>query len=305
MQKITVKDMESALGEKLSPRIAAKVQAANMLYERLSIQERDHYLLAVIQELMNPSISVAGEHRLPDWERGWQENLNALLKTGCIEALIPRYHRRREIMHWRQDVVRGVSDDLDLVIHELLVEHVFEKYLSQQGTVFEFGCGPAYHLLRLRKINPHARLVGLDWAIPSKKIIDEVRASKIDLNIEGRVFNFFEPDYGVIVPAKSGVYTIAALEQVGDRHEAFIQFLLKKKPALCVHLEPIDELLDSKNLVDRLSQMYFRKRNYLHGFLSRLRELQAQGVITIHRQQRTYTGSYFIEGHSLVVWSPN
>ena len=29
------------------------------------------------------------------------------------------------------------------------------------------------------------------------------------------------------------------------------------------------------------------------------------GKLTIHRKQRVHSGSFFIEGHSLIVWSPN
>jgi hypothetical protein len=304
MESITVGDIEWAFGEKLSSEIASLVTSANMQYELLTSDERDSYILTVIEELMNPNLTVSGDHRRGDWEKGWGENLTALVETGSVAALIPRYHRKRQILHWRQNVVRAVSDNLDLVIFEILVEYIFEQYFLKLRTIYEFGCGPAYNLLRLRKRNPTAHLVGLDWASASKEIIDEIRNTGIDNNIEGRVFNFFEPDYSLIMPEGSGIYTIAALEQVGDRYEAFIQFLLNKRPTICVHLEPIDELLDPGILVDRLSQLYFRKRNYLRGFLTRLRELDAQGLITIHRQQRTYTGSFFIEGHSLIVWSP-
>ena len=57
-------------------------------------------------------------------------------------------------------------------------------------------------------------------------------------------------------------------------------------------------------LIDNLSIKYFKKRNYLDGFLSGLRELEAQEKLTIHDIKRTHIGSLFIEGYSVVVWSP-
>lgn len=305
METITVRDMELALADQLSPFIKAGIESANLQYEKLSPQERDAYILNVIEEIMNPDIPVSGEHRLPDWEKGWRENLSLLKQTGSIESLIPRYHRKHQILHWQQDLIKSVSGDFDLAIHRILVDYVFEKYLATQHNVFEYGCGPAYHLLRLRSINSNAHLVGLDWTNASVRIIEQIKAFGIVNNIEGRIFNFFEPNPAIVIPPHSGIYTIAALEQVGRRYEPFIQYLLKHKPGICVHLEPIEELLNPHHLIDRLSQLYFRKRNYLSGFLTRLRELRDMGLITIHREQRTYTGSYFIEGHSLVVWSPN
>ena len=81
-----------------------------------------------------------------------------------------------------------------------------------------------------------------------------------------------------------------------------VDFLLIKKPELCIHLEPIDELLDNDKLMDSLSIKYFRKRNYLSKFLPYLESLEKDGKIEIIKKQRTYSGSYFIEGHSLIVW---
>jgi len=79
---------------------------------------------------------------------------------------------------------------------------------------------------------------------------------------------------------------------------------LAQKPAMCIHVEPIAELLNENVLLDNLSCKYFRKRNYLHGFLCGLQELERRGQARIHRTQRTGIGSLFIEGYSVVVWSP-
>lgn len=62
------------------------------------------------------------------------------------------------------------------------------------------------------------------------------------------------------------------------------------------------KLLDENNLIDNLTIKYFRKRNYLNGFLSFLEKLEKNNIIEIVKKQRIYSGSYFIEGHSLIVW---
>ena len=109
---------------------------------------------------------------------------------------------------------------------------------------------------------------------------------------------------GFLLPAGTGVLTVASLEQVGDRWRDFISYLIGQRPKICVHIEPVSELLDSKILLDNLSIKYFEKRNYLNGFLTGLRELEESGKVIIHRAQRTGIGSLFIEGYSIVVWEP-
>jgi hypothetical protein len=181
---------------------------------------------------------------------------------------------------------------------------MLEKYMVPVENIFEFGCGPGYHLARARYINTNAKLLGLDWAKSSQEILANVAAKGLISNVAGQHFDFFHPDEDLEIPRNTGIYTVAALEQVGTQCEDFIQFLIRKRPTICAHLEPIGELLDSDNLLDSLSLFYFQKRNYLHGFLSRLQELEKQGSVIIHSKQRTYTGSMFIEGHSLIAWSP-
>jgi hypothetical protein len=145
----------------------------------------------------------------------------------------------------------------------------------------------------------------LDWATSSQKILNSIAERGIEPKLQGRHFDFYNPDKKLKIIPNSALYTVAALEQIGDSYELFIQFVLDRKPAIVVHFEPIDELMDPDNLHDQLSVMYSRKRNYLKGFLPRLEELEREGRLTILRKQRVESGSFFIEGHSLIVWTPN
>ena len=302
-------DIEEVLKSPLSTALRAECEKLNLCYEEITSEERDNYILEVINILFNNNnldkdSKPAGEVRLQEWENGWNENLEALKNGKNVNDLVPKYHGKHKLVHWRQRIIRPLVPNFDYKIHCLLVDWAIENFLNTSDTIFEFGCGPAYHLLRARKYNPNAKLVGLDWTKTSQEIIKQISNNGIDMNIEGKNFNFFEPDFSIDVPAKSGFLTVAALEQVGNRFDQFLEFVLQKKPKICVHIEPIDELLDQSNLIDRLSILYFRKRNYLSGFLPRLHQLQEEGKIKILKEQRTYTGSFFIEGHSLVVWYP-
>ena len=79
---------------------------------------------------------------------------------------------------------------------------------------------------------------------------------------------------------------------------------MKNSPSLVIHVEPIGELLDQNNLMDYLSLEYFKKRNYLSGYLTRLRELESRQEIEIIMAQRSYMGSFFIDGYSIIIWRP-
>ena len=141
----------------------------------------------------------------------------------------------------------------------------------------------------------------MDWTTNSQEIISEIN-SELNLNISGHNFNFFNPDKSLNINENSAIITIAALEQTGENYNNFIDYLLEKKPKICINIEPMSEFLDNSNLIDFLSIKYFEKRKYLKNYLTHLENLEKNGKIKILEKRRIYSGSYFIEGHSLVVW---
>jgi len=305
---ITADELGEVLHTAISDTIRERCEKASLVYEEINDSERDNYIREVVEVLLkvyaDADTKPAGEYRLTEWEKGWGENLEAIKKGKNVDDLIPRYYGKRSLVRWRQRMIRPLTPDFDYKILSIIVDWAFETFFSKASAIFEFGCGPAYHLLRARKYNPGARLVGLDWTTASQEIIKQVKEAEIETNIEGKNFNFFKPDYTIEVPPNSGFITVAALEQIGENFNPFLDFIISKKPSICVHFEPIDELLNQDDLLDKLSILYFRKRNYLNGFLPRLRQLQEEGKIKIVAEQRTYSGSFFIEGHSLIAWYP-
>jgi len=305
---ITAEVIEKVLDTKLSDMLKQRCLEASLEYEEISSLDRDNYIREVVNALCKVDVDrdtkPAGEHRLNEWEKGWGENLDAIKSGKSVNDLVPRYHGKHSLIHWNQEMIRPLIPYFDYKLHCIIVDWAVEKYLSGVSSIFEFGCGPGYHLLRARKINPTARMIGLDWTKASQEIINQIKEAGIEDNIEGKNFDFYNPDYSIEVPKNSGFLSVAALEQIGDKYKQFVDFVLEKKPSICVHLEPIDELLDQSNLIDRLSTLYFRKRNYLSGYLPYLRQLENEGKIKIVNEQRTFSGSFFIEGHSLIVWYP-
>jgi len=100
------------------------------------------------------------------------------------------------------------------------------------------------------------------------------------------------------------VFTNHALEQLGENWRPFLNLLLREKPSLVVHVEPIEEFYDITNLFDMTALIYHRKRNYLRNFFSHLQQLEQEKKIIIHTQQRMYFGSEEHEAYTIIVWEP-
>ncbi len=124
------------------------------------------------------------------------------------------------------------------------------------------------------------------------------------MGFDAQNFDFFKPDYDITLVKNAAVYTVAALEQTGTNYKKFVDYLLKNKPSVVVHIEPMPELLDSTKLLDYLSIQYMNKRKYLRGYPDYLEALEKKGKIKILEKRRSGIGSMMIDGYSIIVWKP-
>lgn len=293
-KKLTFKDFEKAFGEKLSPYIKNKIHKYNFQYRKSTQQERENFIKKILNVLLDHSVERAGSSRKDQWEKGWKENLDEF-------NLIPKYFGKYKCIRWNQNFIIPLSKNFEENSLSIIQDWLFDKYLRKAKNIYEFGCGTGHNLLRIRNVNQNANLWGLDWTNSSQKLVDKIK-NNLDKNIYSHNFDFFKPDNSFMLSKGAIVITIASLEQTGKNFELFINYLLKNKPKLVIHIEPIYELLDKNNLLDYLSLKYFQKRNYLWGLLNYLQKFEIQKKIKIIKAQRTYIGSLFIEGYSVIVW---
>jgi len=305
VKSLSVEDFAEAFGEGISPFVAGRIRTYEFQYVEFTEEETDGLLRKIVETLLDPNLLRSGDHRLEQWEKGWGENLNLILHhPKDAQSVIPKYFNKYGVIRWRGRFIRPVSDQFEYRSLAVIQDWLFDQYLRDAETIYEFGCGTGYNLLRAREVNPTASLWGLDWAKSSQKIIEELARNSIDPNIHGRRFDYFGPDDSLRLSPDGVVYTVASLEQVGVRWGKFVEYILRNRPKICVHIEPVAELLNPDKFIDYLSIEYFKKRNYLQGFLDGLRQLEREGKARIHRAQRSYIGSLFIEGYSVIVWSP-
>jgi hypothetical protein len=55
-------------------------------------------------------------------------------------------------------------------------------------------------------------------------------------------------------------------------------------------------------ILDYLSVKYSQKRNYLEGYLSYLKKLEKKKFIKFIEVKKSYFGSLYINGYSIIVW---
>lgn len=304
IKQIEIQDFEEIFGESLSTKMKQKIASCDLSYHDLSSGERDTLILSILETIDRKDVKKSGPHRLKDWVLGWGQNFEEFSETTKYESLVPKYFGKFPYVRWKKDFIKPAHKNFEYNMVKILQYWIFEKHFATLDNVYEFGCGTGHNLFRVEEINNDAKITGLDWAGSSQESIKKIN-EVYKKNFGCEKFDFFNINKNYNLGKNSGVYTFAALEQVGGSHEDFIKYLIEQDVKVCVHIEPIAEMLNPRyNLIDYLSVKYFKKRDYLNGFVDTLHNLHAAGEIEIIQQQRSYIGSLFVDGYSVVAWRP-
>jgi transketolase len=277
------------------------IEETNFDYEIVDGSERERILLQIMETIDSGKLTESGPGKQIAWEKGWSENLIEFEQSGNdLKTLVPKFVRKNQVMRKQGAFIFPSNPDFESDMVHVMRDVLFRKYFSDLHSVFEFGCGTGLNLLHLADIFPEKTLYGLDWAQSSCDIINRL-ADTQKINLKGLKFDMFNPASDLELTANDGVFTIGALEQLGTSFDSFLSFLSQKSPAICIHLETMNELYTNPTLSDHLIKRYGHRRNYLDGFLSALKKLEQSKTIEILQIQRTF-GSLYHEGYSFVVW---
>jgi len=288
---IGIDDFEKIFAMELSPYVKEKIKGYKFEYAELSSKEELYYLILLADTIKGlEDDSKAGPWRMSAWDSGWDENVS------CYNT-IPKYFGKYPVVRWNGRLIKPVSKNFEYYMLCIIQHWLFDRYMRLASSIYEFGCGTGHNLTRVKEVNKKATIYGFDWASSAVKLVKS-------LGFYGAQFDMFNPDYSVKIKNNSVIVTVASMEQLGTNFILFADYLINQKPNVVIHIEPINELLNTNNLLDDLSIRYAEKRNYLNGYLPYLQSLEKVGKIKLLQTQRTYIGSLFIDGYSIIVWCP-
>jgi SAM-dependent methyltransferase len=281
------------------------LETNDLSYRVLSGKEREDCMVGMLQRLDSGKMSVAGKEKQGLWEQGWGENLrNFIAQGGDLDELVPKYYRPFQPCRLRGEFVQGNDRNLEYHFFKALRAYIFSEYAKDADTVYEFGCGPGHNLAALAQLYPQKRLYGFDWAATAVELVNRIADCK-KFDLHGIAFDMFHPDEGIVIEReRSLLLTMGALEQTDNDFGAFLDFIVRKKPALCVHVEPLRELYDKDTLFDYLALKHHDQRKLLGNFIARLKEYERRGEAKIETVQKVDFGGWMEDGWSYVVWRP-
>lgn len=302
MKNLRLCDFQSLLGGTLPKTCIDMIETHDWSYETIEGAELNSLVADILGRVALKNFSLVKTSDNSRWIKGWSENLAAYKASGNIKDLEPKYVRSGLPLRLFGRFIKPNDPDFEKHWYRLFQEYIFRSHLDKASTIYEFGCGSGINVALLAEMYPDKKIVGLDWAQPSGEICDEI--GRRGGNVEGRLFNFFDPDCDLLFDKNSAVFTFGALEQTSDRWGSFIEFLLSRRPELCVFIEPIYEWYDPINLGDWLAMRVHDTRGFMKGLRPYVHALVRDGDALMVRDKRAWFGSLLLEGYSQLIFKP-
>ena len=261
----------------------------------ISGAERDKLILAILKNIDADMQLIASPERHSVWEKGWQERLHAFRASRDENELIPQFIRQGMPVRWRQQFYHPADPDHELNYVRMVQEHIGD-FMYDCKSIHEFGCGTGFNLLALKRRFPEKAAIGYDFSPAAVALTEEAGR---ELGIKGYTFDMSKPDiWPPNLGESAGVFTFGSVEQLGPQgFQKFIDYLIAQRPRMVVHIEPVPELLDPTNLVDHLSLMFHKKRQYTYGLLGYLDK-----HVRVEEAERSWFGSTMLESYAQIVW---
>ena len=302
---LKVNDLEQLFlnkNEKFHPEAISLYKKENFLYKNC-FNNREKIIKNIISKIYNNKFWVSGAKKIKIWQKGWNENLDLFIKSKNKEKLIPKFLYKDNPLRYYNNWIKPLNKSFEFDLIEIYRTHIFKTFFNKVDSIYEFGCGSAQHLIRLKSCFKDKKITGLDWAQSSIKIIKNLN-KHYEFNLRYKIFNMFKPDKNYKLDKNSAILTIGAMEQLGTDYEKFFNYLYKNKPKLVVHMETIREFYNEHNLFDLLAIIYDKKRNYLDGYYSFLKKKQEERKIKIIKSKKINFGSMMHDSYSLIIWKP-
>ncbi len=305
MSEITldIEELMRLLGDQDLTDNVAKVfhSQGPLIYRNLSSNEQSTVISEIYTRIDDISTDKAGPDFKSNWEANWSENLDRFNLDKSESSLIPKFISSVEPIRLNGRFVMPLIPEFEIKIVRILRAYLFEKYFSEVNEVHEFGAGTGFNLIQLGQMYPSKELYGYDWSNSSVKLMTAAGAAN-NLNLIGRDFDMFAPNYNVEIGQNSGLITVGALEQLGSNWSNFLDFSIKKKFSIFINIETNYEMtLFDNSDIGVVSRRYIERRNWLMGYFAKLENLQTENRIEILSRQKVL-GSRFHDSWTFTVW---
>ncbi len=288
--------------KQLDSSIVNLIKKKKIYYSELNTIKRDKAIVDTLKKINTENRIVTSKGRKKIWEKGWGDINYNFKKKKNIKNLIPQFYSKRSNLYFRLNgsfIKSAKSFEYEMI--DIYRHWYFKKYFKNIENIYEFGAGSGHNLISLMKIFPQKKIFASDFSKNSVNLLKSISDYK-NYNWKCFQFDMKKINKRIILKKNSAVYTSGSIEQLSGKIDNFFNFIIKNKPKVCIHIEPMPQLFKTNNLEDILSIMALEKKKYSTNFLEKIYQLKKQKKIKIIKLLKSPFGSQLIDGMNLLVW---
>ncbi len=278
------------------------IKKKNIKYSELNSIQRNKAIIDTLKKISSENRIVTSKGRKKIWEKGWGNLYNIFKEKKKIQDLVPQFYSKRSNSYFRLNgkfIKSSKSFEYDMI--DIFRNWYFNKYFKNIENIYEFGAGSGHNLIRLMNIFPQKKVFASDFSSNSVALLKKISNHK-NYNWECFHFDMKKVNKRTTLKNNSAIYTSGSIEQLSGNVDNFFNFIIKNKPNICIHIEPMPQLFKSNNPEDMLSIIALNKKKYSTNFLEKIYELKKQKKIKIIKLLKSPFGSQLIDGMNLIVW---
>lgn len=276
----------------------------NLNYREISSDEYKKAIIEIIKKVENDRQNVLSKTRKKIWTSGWSENLSEYKKTNSFLSLIPKYYinRPNKIFRLGAQLVKSNQKYFEWRMLEIYRLWFYKKFFKDIQNIYEFGVGSASNLNHLFKIFPEKNLYGLDFVKPSVDLVNLIAKRSQNKKLKGILFDMLKPNMNIKINNDAAFFSIGAFEQLGNKIDKILNFWIKKKPKICLNIEPDKYFYNLDLPEDYLALKFHTQRNYTSTLYDKLKKLEKKRKIKILKKFRAPFGNYVFDAYNFFLW---
>ena len=278
------------------------IKQKKIYFKELNTKEKEAAIISTLEKINIENRIVTTKGRKKIWEKGWGDINNIFIKKKKLESLIPQFYSKRSNLYFR---LKGKfiksSKFFEYKMIDIFRSWYFSKYLKNVENIYEFGAGSGHNMVRLTEIFPQKKIYASDFSSNSVNLLRNI-SDHMGYNWNCFQFDMKKINKKIVLKKNSAVFTSGSIEQLSGNVDNFLNFIIKNKPKICIHIEPMPQLFKKDNIEDLLSVMALKKKKYSINFLDKIYNLKKKNKIKVIKLLKSPFGSQLIDGMNLLVW---
>ena len=249
------------------------------------------------------------------YEYVWSDVLEAARRHAAAEGHLARAGRAGEAGRRKMtaDPAQGVGFGKPAIMPRAVLmggrlalhsHALIEHCPPDADLVVELGAGWGANLFDLwLSGGPRAPYIAMEPTLAGRSAAEVLAALEPQLDLSTHAFDFHAPDYSSLKASRALVFSSHAIEQIAELKREAITGLFDIAPRLtCAHFEPVGWQTAAGSDVEA-AHGYAERAGYNRNLWPLLKDLEAEGEITIKLMVPDIFSHKKVNASTLIVWS--